>query len=391
MRYVDIACYIIIIPTCAVYTYPITINSPPSGTGNYQQLITLSNPSQYGINSKSSNFYIADSNGSLLYTWIQSYNSTSLTMWVKMPYGTGQVELQVLSSFENMLSSNGYIGLADSPTDNGAYVFPAYWSGYTPISDFYNESGIKLTEYNYNGTRVVGLFGYNTTNAPVLEFNKDIPAGSYIVYSKALHLANLTGRLGASNGFVGLYGTDGTGVDAEMGLGSSFISLAYLNSTASMVDINQQGKAVSEWVNATLTYNATQYFSSTFQAGSTSYTSSADANTIPIDTSNMQIGVGLDQTTGDYEFQSIYQYEFAISYVASMPTFSIGTGSVFQANATTTSTFSGSPGQDYNSTYQYFTYDIPLAPGTNYATVIYNASWEIYELLVCAISRWNAR
>ena len=40
----------------------------------------------------------------------------------------------------------------------------------------------------------------------------------------------------------------------------------------------------------------------------------------------------------------------------------MGTGSVFQADATTTSEFSGSPGQDYNSTYQYFTYDIPLSP-----------------------------
>ena len=63
--------------------------------------------------------------------------------------------------------------------------------------------------------------------------------------------------------------------------------------------------------------------------------------------------------------------------IASMPTYTIGSGSVFQADGTTTSEFSGSPGQDYNSTYQYFTYDIPLAPGTNYATVIYNASWEI--------------
>jgi hypothetical protein len=58
-----------------------------------------------------------------------------------------------------------------------------------------------------------------------------------------------------------------------------------------------------------------------------------------------------------------------------MPTFTIGTGSVFQANATTSSTFSGIGGSNYNSTYQYFTYSVPIAPSTNYTTVIFNSTW----------------
>ena len=54
------------------YTYPITINSPPSGTGYYQQLLTINNPSQYGINTAGSNIQFTASNGTLLYAWIQS-------------------------------------------------------------------------------------------------------------------------------------------------------------------------------------------------------------------------------------------------------------------------------------------------------------------------------
>ena len=61
----------------------------------------------------------------------------------------------------------------------------------------------------------------------------------------------------------------------------------------------------------------------------------------------------------------------------SMPTFTIGTGSVFQANATTTSSLTGNPGQQYNSTFQYFSFQIPLAPGTNYTTVIWNSTWTL--------------
>ena len=153
----------------SVYTYPITINSPPSGTGNYQQLITLSNPSQYGINSKSSNFYIADSNGSLLYTWIQSYNSTSLTMWTKMPYNTSQVELQVLPSFENVLSATGYIGEWNTTTDNGKMVFPVYqsWAGLSSVpSGWLTYGNASDTIITYHSTHITLTTTGNAVNNP---------------------------------------------------------------------------------------------------------------------------------------------------------------------------------------------------------------------------------
>nr|ACD75426.1 AMDV3_2 [uncultured virus] len=129
--------------TNATHQFPITINSPPSGSGYYQQLITLTNPSQYGINSQASNFQIALPNGTLLYTWIQDFNSTSLTMWVKMPYGTGQVELQILPEFENVLSATGYVGKWNTTEDNGNEVFNFYqsWAGLSSLPSGWNAYG----------------------------------------------------------------------------------------------------------------------------------------------------------------------------------------------------------------------------------------------------------
>ncbi|MHB8554027.1 MAG: DUF2341 domain-containing protein, partial [Thermoplasmataceae archaeon] len=120
----------------AIFHYLIIVSSPTSmptisiGTGSvfnsgahYQQLISLTNPQSYGINSASSNFYVALPNNTLLYTWIQSFNATSLTMWTKMPYSTSQIELQVLPSFENVLSATGYLGYGRTYF-NAPDVFP---------------------------------------------------------------------------------------------------------------------------------------------------------------------------------------------------------------------------------------------------------------------------
>ncbi len=74
--------------------------------------------------------------------------------------------------------------------------------------------------------------------------------------------------------------------------------------------------------------------------------------------------------------QTITAYTlFLAQFINSMPTYTIGSPSVFQANATTSSTFSGQTTGSYNSTFNYQTYNIPIAPSTNYVTVLYNTSW----------------
>ena len=52
----------------------VTIPNQPT----YQQLLTISNPSQYGINKAGSNIQFTAPNGTLLYAWIQSINSSSM-------------------------------------------------------------------------------------------------------------------------------------------------------------------------------------------------------------------------------------------------------------------------------------------------------------------------
>ena len=103
--------------------YPITITNPPTGTGMYQQLFTISNPSTHGINSQGSNFEITYTNGTPVYSWIQSINSTSLVVWSKLPYATSSVNLETFPSFENLLSATGYLG--NATISNVKYVFTA--------------------------------------------------------------------------------------------------------------------------------------------------------------------------------------------------------------------------------------------------------------------------
>ena len=117
-------------------SYPVAISGAPSGSGYYQQLFTFNDTNAKslisGLNSKDSNFLIADTNGTPLYSWIEAYNSTSMSVWSKVPNGTTSVNFEVFPEFDNLFSANGYVGLAPqlSPTyaeyDNGKMVFPFY-------------------------------------------------------------------------------------------------------------------------------------------------------------------------------------------------------------------------------------------------------------------------
>lgn len=104
--------------TNETHSYPISLSGVPSGTGYYQQLITINNPAQYGINTAGSNLQFAASNGSLLYAWVQSINTSSMQLWVKNYYGNSVIDMQVLPSFENLFSSTGYLGDNSLTTNN---------------------------------------------------------------------------------------------------------------------------------------------------------------------------------------------------------------------------------------------------------------------------------
>jgi len=151
--------------TSVVKEYNITLSNDTSNvSGYYQQVITLTNYSYYGINTNASNFYIKDNNGSDLYSWIQFHNSSTLTFWTKVPYGTREIYLNILSKNVSILSSNGYLGNANFSTNNIRYVFPSYVTNY-------NYTGGTLFSQNYFGFGFVikSVNPMNLTTTPFIQ------------------------------------------------------------------------------------------------------------------------------------------------------------------------------------------------------------------------------
>lgn len=165
-------------------SYLITLKGVPSGNGMYQQLITINNYSKYGINDNGSNIEFFDySNYTHLYAWIQSINLTLMQVWIKNYNDSSIINMRVLSSFENLFSVNGYLGVnaqfGDSRSlDNMKMVFPvAYYfsgngnlntssiwnnNGYGADSGIYN-NGLTLTDQSYQ-TKAI----YNSIDSGVI-------------------------------------------------------------------------------------------------------------------------------------------------------------------------------------------------------------------------------
>ena len=157
--------------TIPVPYYPIHVNSNLTGNGTYQQLLTISDPSHYGINANGSNLAFYDgSNNTHLYAWIQSINKTSMQVWVKNYYASNVIDMQVLPSYKNLFNATGYLG--DNTTNNAKYVFPAYnnnvsMNGHGAIAAIWvggNSSGFVEDGFNY----------------PYVSVSAGIPGGVYV-------------------------------------------------------------------------------------------------------------------------------------------------------------------------------------------------------------------
>lgn len=181
--------------------YPISISGSPAGSGTYQQEIAINNPSQYGINANASNILITYSNGTPAYSWIQSINSTSLVVWSKLANGTSQVDLQIFSISDNLLSANGYIGEAPQLSttyaeyDNGKNVFPFYdnFAGTSLGSEWTVPSG---SNYNVSNGFIASPSGGSTTAV----YDPNITENSNIIVDYGLNLSSTT-YSGSSNYF----------------------------------------------------------------------------------------------------------------------------------------------------------------------------------------------
>ena len=312
----------------ATHSYPITLSGVPSGNGTYQQLITITNPSQYGINSAGSNIQFAASNGTLLYAWEQSVNSSAIQVWIKNFNGSSQINMEVFPQFENLFSANGYLGEAPqlSPTyaewDNAHLVFDIaqdYYANFTNAIP----SGLSIdTGGNYSANN--GL--YMVTSSSSTDFAVITPNKNWLGYTDYGFFYNYSA-------------TSGTG---HIGIGFTYPYAENNFATAGQSSIT--GSIFSQ-----------------YQASS---------------------GSG----SAYFEIYDLIGYlhlsYFLVVYTASMPTASISsTGQAFMANSSQINHpnyQSVAPtGSDLSS--GYYQYNVPDYYNSAYATVFYNSSWEFYS------------
>ena len=202
-----------------IHKFNITLSGVPSGTGTYQQLLTI-DPATYDINSHGSNVLFYDPNGTELYAWLQSINSTSASYWIKNFNGSSTINMQVLPSFENLFSANGYLGEAPQLSSvygeyfNANYVFlyGQDFAGTTEPSNMHITSASSSNTITFNN----GVYTYSDSSGATgigIWTNQTFPVYS-IVYA---YTNSYYGSFQSS-----VAGVDGTDNGNPYGSGASF-------------------------------------------------------------------------------------------------------------------------------------------------------------------------
>ena len=366
--------------------YPIGLtNSGSNATGTYQQMVTVSSSSiGYENNSAWSNIQFTYGNGTVIYSWLQSVNSTSATYWLKLnsiPAGGSQtIYIQPVSKTESLF--NGYtVGEAPQLSstyaqyDNGKIVFGK--------DKYYNFAGTTLNSnlsyINQNSTITIdnGLtitqpasdVGYAWIMTPAL------PSGQIIEIASETGDSEINIRLGWSTSEnLGAQNTPYNSYDNNLvenggalnGVGITSSS-AFGISTTPTVNTSEIGIYYFAWLN-----NGSQYYG----YNGTTATSSNTTNTI---TSSLYgyIGIGTFSYATTSGIDSRYIPYMLIRPYISMPTYTIGSGIPYLANSTTLDRVFYSYTSNYPSDplYQIYTYDIPDSFSDNYISLYSNASW----------------
>jgi hypothetical protein len=326
-----------------------------SALPSYQQLITISNPSKYGINKAGSNIEFTASNGVPLYAWVQSINNTSMKIWVKNYYNDSIIDMQVLPYFENRFNATGHLGEYGLIGNNFKMVF----ANITKSNAQLQFPFVAFTNFEFSYP--LEIFRYTEQN-----------------YSMSLHMEYTSSSSGGSGGVAaGQAITDGEtvgGGSSSSGSGLEYCLVGYNGATYNVGTSNDTGAIPYDYYDAFLSMdNGNDAF------GSVNYTGMSDYSF-----SNYAIPTGGNLSVFGVYHATLEKVNYSYIYVSLsppvMPSFSIGSGEVLQANATTTSTFSGTPMGNYNSTYVYDAYNIPVTPSANYVTVIFNSSWKLSNI-----------
>ena len=303
-----------------IHKFNITLTGVPSGTGYYQQLLTI-DPATYGINSQGSNVLFYDSNGTELYAWLQSINSTSASYWIKNFNGSSIINMQVLPSFENLFSANGYLGEAPELSstyaeyDNGKNVFNYYtnFAGTSLPSGWIETSSASGNSYSINnGITLTATNAYEMVTAQYSNaFN---PQNNILDFYGYFENQGFGGVGYTPSGGSSMATSGDIAIGEDTGIPNAYLTRAS-GSTEISIDSLTLGTTpylFSLWENTTEMFGQANY----------QYTT-PNSNGFVASTS-LYPTISLEERDGtDYMF---VQYLDIRTYVTSMPAFAIGTG-----------------------------------------------------------------
>ena len=223
--------------TISIYQIPVKItNSQNVSTPNpFQEEIYLNInvlDSGYNINiiynssSNFANFEFVYANGQVVPSWIESNNSGTLLIWVKLPsiqaFGSIIIYLDVFPSNFNLLSSSGIYGIGENPLlsknyaeyDDGSSVFDFY--------DNFDGSGLNSNKWVYGGSGsiivdngiimkdagtiyVITAFGFNPQNT-IFDV---MPVTNFPIGDNNFGVISMTnGNSGNSSGYFWFFGNE---------------------------------------------------------------------------------------------------------------------------------------------------------------------------------------
>ena len=209
-------------PPNIIYQAPITIdNTQSSATPNpFQQMvkIPISQFSTYIYdNNVSANFEFYYANNTIIPAWIESVNSTTIVVWLKLYSIPASSSITIYIGFAskstNLLSSSGTTGIGEAPQlspiygeyDDGASVFTLYSNFHDTLAGY--------SAHSYSGSFTPAPSTYPYDNVELL--NDVGSTGAYILSPNNINLGNYILQTywsysGTADGFsVSLWGSSG--------------------------------------------------------------------------------------------------------------------------------------------------------------------------------------
>jgi hypothetical protein len=158
-----------------------------SPSNEVQQMLQIPESSYSNLvyNGNTANFEITYINGTHIPGWIESNQSGVLYVWIKVKNTTSQVELDMMSSTLNLLSSSGTSGIGEAPQlssafgqyDDGSSVFiyytnfvpfPSDWASWGTVT-YVDNNGVTFTHPGAGGENGYGYTGASYSTPLIVE------------------------------------------------------------------------------------------------------------------------------------------------------------------------------------------------------------------------------